>query len=65
MCIDDHLYKNVIEYVRQYGAYSAETFNIEECRRHISYNDLVSDDVLRRLLGLASYVVYDECTHNK
>lgn len=64
MCIDDHLYENVLNYVRQYGAYSAETFNIEECRKHISFNNLVSDDVLRRLIGLANYVVYDECTNN-
>ena len=30
MCVDDHLYKNVLEYVRKHGAYSAETFDIEE-----------------------------------
>lgn len=65
MCIDDHLYKNVIEYVRQCGAYSASTFNMEECRKHISFNNLVTDDVLRRLIGLANYVVYDECTHDE
>lgn len=64
MCIDDHLYENILEYVRHYGAYSAETFNIEECRKHISFNNLVSDDVLRRLVGLANYVVYDECTNS-
>ncbi len=65
MCVDDHLYKNVLEYVRHNGAYSAATFNIEECRKYISFNSLVSDDELRRLLGLASYVVYDECTSSK
>ena len=64
MCIDDHLYKNVLEYVRQHGAYSADTFNIEECRRCVSFNSLVTDDTLQRLLGLASFVVYDESTHH-
>lgn len=64
MCVDDHLYKNVLEYVRKHGAYSAKTFDIEECRRCISYNNLVNDESLRRLLGLASFVVYDESTHH-
>lgn len=60
MCIDDHLYKNVLEFVRQCGAYSADTFNMTKCRKCIGYNDIVDDDTLRRLLGFASYVVFDE-----
>lgn len=65
MCIDDHLYKNILDFVRKYGAYSAESFNMIKCRKYIEYNDLVDDDILRRLLGFASYVVFDENTHDR
>lgn len=65
MCIDDHLYKNILEFVRQYGAYSAETFNMTKCRKYIDYTDIVDDDTLRRLLGFASYVVFDECAQKQ
>lgn len=65
MCIDDHLYKNILDFVREHGAYSADTFNMLKCRKSIDYTDLVDDDMLRRLLGFASYVVFDERAHNK
>lgn len=60
MCIDDHLYKAVFDFVKLYGAYSQATCDLALCRKHISYNSMVSDETLKRMIGMANYILYDE-----
>lgn len=60
MCIDDHLYKAVFNFVKTHGAYSHETCDLTLCRKYISYNSMVSDETLKHLIGMANYILYDE-----
>jgi len=60
MCVDDHLYKAVFDFVKTYGAYNHMTSDIATCRKYISYNSMVSDETLRRMIEMAGYILYDE-----